>query len=37
MPGSTGGYADMHTFKMHGGKVHGVSAILANAESSGWN
>jgi hypothetical protein len=32
----TGGYVDMHMFKMHGGQVHVVSAILANGESSGW-
>jgi hypothetical protein len=32
----TGGYVDMHMFKMHGGKVHAVSAILANGTSSGW-
>jgi hypothetical protein len=33
----TGGYIDMHMFKMHGGKVHVVSAILANGSSSGWD
>ncbi|HYQ14868.1 MAG TPA: hypothetical protein VEQ58_03895, partial [Polyangiaceae bacterium] len=33
----TGGYADMHMFKMHGGKVYAVSAILAKAQSSGWD
>jgi hypothetical protein len=27
---------DMHMFKMYGGKVYGVSAILAKADSSGW-
>ena len=32
----TGGYVDMHAFKMHGGKVHVVSAILADGASSGW-
>jgi hypothetical protein len=32
----TGGYVDMHLFKMHGGKVHVVSAILANGSDSGW-
>ena len=32
----TGGYVDMHLFKMHGGKVYAVSAILANGASSGW-
>jgi hypothetical protein len=33
----TGGYIDMHMFKMHGGKVHAVSAILANGTDSGWD
>ena len=33
----TGGYIDMHMFKMHGGKVHAVSAILANGSDSGWD
>jgi hypothetical protein len=33
----TGGYTDMHSFKMYGGKVYGVSAILSKAESSGWD
>jgi hypothetical protein len=32
----TGGYIDMHLFKMHGAEVHAVSAILANGASSGW-
>lgn len=32
----TGGYVDMHMFKMRGGKVYAVSAILANGTSSGW-
>lgn len=32
----TGGYIDMHLFKMYGGKVYGVSAILANGDDSGW-
>ncbi|HTU64018.1 MAG TPA: hypothetical protein VMF89_36380, partial [Polyangiales bacterium] len=27
---------DMHIFKMFGGEIHGVSAILAKADSSGW-
>lgn len=27
---------DMHMFKMYGGKVYGVSAILAKADSPGW-
>jgi hypothetical protein len=29
-------YTDMHMFKMYGGKVYEVSAILAKATSSGW-
>jgi hypothetical protein len=33
----TGGYVDMHLFKMRGGKVYAVSAILANGEDSGWD
>lgn len=28
---------DMHMFKMYGGKVYGVSAILGAAGSSGWD
>lgn len=32
----TGGYVDMHMFKMRGGKVYAVSAILANGTTSGW-
>ncbi|MDF3069041.1 MAG: hypothetical protein K0R38_4642 [Polyangiaceae bacterium] len=32
----TGGYIDMHVFKMQGGEVSGVSAILANGNDSGW-
>jgi len=32
----TGGYTDMHMFKMQGGKVSAVSAILATSKSSGW-
>jgi hypothetical protein len=32
-----GDYIDMHMFKMYGGKVYAVSAILANADSSGWD
>jgi hypothetical protein len=31
-----GQYTDTHMFKMYGGKVYGVSAILASATSSGW-
>lgn len=30
------GNTDMHMFKMHGGQVYGVSAILGAASSSGW-
>ncbi len=33
----TGGYSDMHMFKMYGGSVYAVSAILAKADSSGWD
>lgn len=33
----TGGYVDMHMFKMYGGKVYAVSAILANGNDSGWD
>ena len=33
----TGGYTDMHFFKMAGDQVHGVSAILASADGSGWD
>lgn len=33
----TGGYADMHLFKMRGGRVYAVSAILAEADGSGWD
>jgi len=28
---------DMHIFKMFDGEIHGVSAILAKADSSGWD
>jgi hypothetical protein len=31
------GNTDMHMFKMHGGEVHGVSAVLGQAGSSGWD
>jgi len=31
------GNTDMHMFKMHGGQIHGVSAILGAASSSGWD
>ncbi|AUX25771.1 uncharacterized protein SOCEGT47_063220 [Sorangium cellulosum] len=30
------GNTDMHMFKMRGGEVYGVSAILGAASSSGW-
>jgi hypothetical protein len=33
----TGGYTDMHMFKMYGGKVYAVHAILGSAGSSGWD
>jgi hypothetical protein len=33
-----GGYTDMHMFKMYGGKVYAVSAILADSDDmSGWD
>jgi hypothetical protein len=32
-----GAYTDFHMFKVRGGQVHGVHAILASASSSGWN
>lgn len=32
----TGGYIDMHLFKMYDDKVYAVSAILANGSDSGW-
>jgi hypothetical protein len=32
----TGGYTDMHMFKMYGGKVYAVHAMLAKAANSGW-
>jgi len=32
----TGGYTAAHLFKMYGGRVYGVSAVLAKAASSGW-
>lgn len=31
------GNTDMHMFKMYGGKVYGVSAVLGAAGSSGWD
>ncbi len=30
------GNTDMHMFKMYGGQVHGVSAVLGGAGSPGW-
>ena len=30
------GNTDMHMFKMYGGQVHAVHAILGGASSSGW-
>ena len=33
----TGGYIDMHLFKLRGGKVYAVSAILANGNDAGWD
>jgi hypothetical protein len=32
-----GMYTDFHMFKVRGGLVHGVHAVLASASSSGWN
>jgi hypothetical protein len=32
-----GTYTDFHMFKVRGGLVHGVHAVLASASSSGWN
>jgi hypothetical protein len=32
-----GSYTDFHMFKVSGGQVRGVHAILASATSSGWN
>ena len=31
------GNADMHMFKMYGGKVYAVHAVLGTATSTGWN
>jgi hypothetical protein len=33
----TGGYTAVHMFKMYGGRVYGVSAVLSKAASSGWD
>jgi hypothetical protein len=32
-----GTYTDFHMFKVRGGEVHSVHAVLASAMSSGWN
>jgi hypothetical protein len=32
-----GTYTDFHLFKVRGGEVHGVHAVLASADSSGWD
>jgi hypothetical protein len=32
-----GAYTDFHMFKVRGGQVHGVHAVLASASSPGWN
>ncbi len=31
------GNTDMHMYKMYGGQIYEVSAILGRAESSGWD
>jgi len=33
----TGGHPDMHMFKMYGGPVYAVSAILSKGDSTGWD
>jgi hypothetical protein len=33
----TGGHPDMHLFKMYGGQVHAVSAILSKGDTTGWD
>ena len=33
----TGGHPDMHMFKMRGGQVYAVSAILSKGDSTGWD
>jgi len=33
----TGNYVDMHMFKMYGGQVYAVHAILASANGTGWD
>ena len=32
-----GAYSDFHMFKVRGGQVHGVHAVLAAADGSGWD
>jgi hypothetical protein len=32
-----GSYTDFHMFKVYAGEVHGVHAILASADGSGWD
>jgi hypothetical protein len=32
-----GSYTDFHMFKVRGGEVHGVHAILAEADGPGWD
>ena len=31
-----GKYTDFHMFKVRGGEVHSVHAVLAEADQSGW-
>jgi hypothetical protein len=31
-----GRYTDFHMFEARGGEVHGVHAVLAEADQSGW-
>jgi hypothetical protein len=31
------GNTDMHMYKMYGGEIYAVSAILGRADSSGWD
>jgi hypothetical protein len=33
----TGGHPDMHLFKMYGGEVYAVSAILSKGTTTGWD
>jgi hypothetical protein len=32
-----GSYTDFHMFKVYAGEVHGVHAVLAEADQSGWD